>query len=444
MTFLSAVGDQTPSNYLVAPLVAVVLYLASQRLIRGVATREGDPRLVKLLRWSLFLHLLCAPLQILVVKYAYHGVSDFLQYDHAGSIIADNFRHFDFSIQGSDEGRHLLGDGALSIVTGVVMTFVGGDQLAAFFVFAWFAFLGSVGFYRAYCITFPEANKRRYALMLFFLPSLLFWTASVGKEGIVSLSLGLATYGCAKVLARKKGGYPLILVGGIIGVFVRPNEEALLAGGFAIAMVFRQRDEGRGLKGLRLVGSWIFLAGVLVGVGFLAAKLIHVGEGSLTNSLSRIGKANGSVTTVSGTASVPYSKDPLTYPRDVYEILFNPLPVTAHSLTQLVAAAENTVIIVLIYKSIRNLRCIPRAARQRSYVLLCLVYSLAFFYAFAALGNEGLITRERTLLFPYMLVLMNIPVAPKGQPPMYTWEVRGMKRKDKKKLKRAAKAGAVY
>ena len=56
--------------------------------------------------------------------------------------------------------------------------------------------------------------------------------------------------------------------------------------------------------------------------------------------------------------------------------------------------------------------------------MLCTVYSGAFLYTFAALGNLGLIERERTMMFPFFLVLLAIPRAAKGGPPRYEWEVR--------------------
>jgi hypothetical protein len=56
--------------------------------------------------------------------------------------------------------------------------------------------------------------------------------------------------------------------------------------------------------------------------------------------------------------------------------------------------------------------------------MLCLVYSLTFMYAFAALGNLGLIERERIMMFPFMLVLLCIPRTPKGRRPAFEWELR--------------------
>ncbi len=49
-----------------------------------------------------------------------------------------------------------------------------------------------------------------------------------------------------------------------------------------------------------------------------------------------------------GSSGVPYSTDLATYPRDVYEVLFNRLIFNAHGNAELVAGLENTILIVLI------------------------------------------------------------------------------------------------
>ncbi len=55
------------------------------------------------------------------------------------------------------------------------------------------------------------------------------------------ISLGLSAYGAARVLAQLRGGVGLLVVGTLIGVYVRPQELLLFLGAFAIAGVFRRR-----------------------------------------------------------------------------------------------------------------------------------------------------------------------------------------------------------
>ncbi len=66
--------------------------------------------------------------------------------------------------------------------------------------------------------------------------------------------------------------------------------------------------------------------------------------------------------------------------------------------------------------------------------MLCARLQLTFIYTFAALGNLGLIERERVMMFPFLLVLLCIPRAPKGSPPRYLWELR---RRARLQLRRA-------
>jgi hypothetical protein len=427
------IGAKIPSPPLIFLVVAVILFAVSLPIARRLARTEGDPRLVSLVMIALGLHFLGGPAQILVDNHIYHGVADFTGYVHQGANLSNNFRSFDFSTKGA-QLRSLVGDGSVSIATGVVFSIVGINELAAFFIFSWFSWLGTICFYRAFALTFPEGGHRRYALMLFLMPSLLFWTSDVSKESIMMLALGVTTLGAARVLARQRRGYPLIPLGILLGIFTRPDEFALLVGAFTVAMFFRPRSTRAAAAGRR-VGSIIFLGLILGVTGVLTVKLIHDTHAGVGQVLSSTNKNNANVPTGVSGSNVPYSSDPLTYPRDVYTVLFDPLPITAGSLTQAIASLENTVILIFVLTSLRRLKLVFRAGRERPYVILCAVYSAAFLYAFAALGNLGLITRERTLLIPYLLVLLALPVSAKGEPPEHPWEQARMSRSERRLAK---------
>jgi hypothetical protein len=317
----------------------------------------------------------------------------------------------------------ILGDGMTSIISGVVMTILGPNKLAEFFLMAGLSFLGTVCFYRAFSVTFPEADRRRYAIFLFFLPSLLFWTADMSKEAVMTVALGLVAYGAARVLARLRGGYLLIVLGSAIAIGVRPNELVLLLVGFAVAMFFRSRDASKRLRGTRRVMTIVFVGAALALSAYFTQRFLH-GYGSVSNALNKIGHNNSGTGAGFGSSNVAYSSNPLYYPRDLYTVLFDPLPITAHSGSELLQAAENTVILILVLKSLRQLRSVLRVSRWKPYVLLSLIYSALFLYAFASLGNLGLITRERTLLLPFFLVLLAIPLSPKRGRQRYPWERR--------------------
>lgn len=412
------------SNPITAVLVFFILIAISRPIITRVAAAEGTPWLVSILTASLILHLLCSPGQIFVVDHFYHGIADWIRYDTQGSKLAPGFRHFDFSLAPGGL-RGIVNDGSVSIAAAIVFTLVGTNQLAAFMVFAWLSFLGGIFFFRAFTLTFGGAGARRYAYLIFFLPSLLFWTADVSKEAIMTFSLGLVAYGAAKILARRSGGYLVAVIGIALGILIRPNELLLIVAGFTVALMVSSSGT-RTRDGFRRVVRLIFFGSVLALSVYLTVHYLHNSGGSLSlNSVQSDNAGNG------GSGGVSYSTNLLTYPHDIYVILFDPLPFNFHGFGELLAAAENSVILVLIFASWRNLRMVPRAALSRAYVMMCAVYCFAFIYTFAALGNLGLITRERTLLFPFLMVLLSIPRAPKGRPPRFEWEVR---RRDRKRI----------
>jgi hypothetical protein len=91
----------------------------------------------------------------------------------------------------------------------------------------------------------------------------------------------------------------------------------------------------------------------------------------------------------------------------------------------MIAALQNSVLVAVILASLRQLRILPQVAFARPYVvMMCVLYTAAFCCFFAALGNQGLITREATGVLPFFLVPLCIPRGPRHRPPRYVWELR--------------------
>jgi len=422
---LTGLSGLSASSWPEAILVAGALVWLGVLVTRYTARRDSWRPLATIMVVSLLLHLLCAPAQIFVVHHFYGGVADWTRYTHQGALLASNWRSGHFMLAGTGI-RGLLGDGAVSIAGGIIMTVLGPNQLAAFVVAAWLAFVGTVFFYRAFAVTFPEADRRRYAVLVFLFPSLLFWTSDVGKESIMLFALGLTAYGMALALRSRTVGYLYVVLGGALALVVRPDELVILVIGFAIAMLVRavvRADHPRTRHPLSMLAALLFVAGAVVVTSVVAAHFVHtLTQSGFSHALTNLSKNNQGAGAGFGSSSVAYSSNPITYPRDIYSVLFDPVFFTAHSLTQVAASLENALILVVILLSIPRWRHIPRACFQRPYVLLALFYSAVFIFAFAALGNLGLITRERTLLLPVLFVVLALPVARPGTNP-YPWQV---------------------
>jgi len=415
---------------LVAWVVAAFLIAVTVPIASKVAAAEGDPRLARLLMWAAVVHIAFAPISIYVVDHYYRGLTDYNHYIGQGAVLAKNFDALHFTLAGSTL-KSPVGLGAVSIGAGLVFAVIGVNKLAAFFVFGWLAYIGAICFFRAFTTTFPRADHRRYALIIFFLPSLLFWTAGVSKESLMFCSLGVTAYGAARLLAQRPGGLMLLMGGAAIGLYIRPQELLLFLAAVSCATLFRARS-GRALRGLRRIGVMI-LQGMLLGVALALTRQVRGPVFSLTQIA-----ANGQ----GQSSSVTYHTSPVFYFQDVFYTLLDPLLFNAHGSGQYVASIENLTILVLIVISWRRLRTVPRAMFMRPYIMSCVLYCLIWMYMFSALANLGLIERERVLMLPFFFVLLAIPVADKGRPPQFEWEVsrKERRRKSRKQWSRRAKA----
>ena len=189
---------------------AIALFALGRRVIRRIVKAEGgDPWLAKALTVCLVLHLLAAPVQIWAVNHLYGGIADFTRYVYRGAAMASCFRHFDFSLPPGLAGSSTTAQSASW--PGLSSPSSESTRAAAFLIISFLSFIGIMCFYRAFTLTFGGAGNRRYGYLIFFLPSLIFWTSDVSKEAIMIFLLGVLTYGCAQVLARK-GGFRAWLV----------------------------------------------------------------------------------------------------------------------------------------------------------------------------------------------------------------------------------------
>ena len=422
-TFNGTIG----SNPIVVALLAVAVFALGRRIIRRIVEAEGgDPWLAKALTACLVAHILAAPLQIWTVNHLYGGTADYTRYIYHGAALANGFRHFDFSLPPGFGG--IVDNGSISIVAGVLFAVVGINQAAAFLIMSFLAFIGITCYYRAFTLTFSGAGKRRYGYLIFFLPSLIFWTADVSKEAIMIFLLGVLTYGCAQILARQGGfrAWLMVLAACAGSVFIRPNMMLLLLGAFTVAMIFRPPSASAQFEPARRTASLVFLAGMVVVVMFLTLHFLPGLHGSV--NLSQINKNNQGPGSGFGSSGITYSQNPLYYPKDVYVVLFDPLPFNAHSGGEKFQALQNTVLLAMLIASLRNLRILPRAAFARPYLIMCFVYVVSFCYFFASLGNLGLIAWEATVMVPLYVVPLCIPRGPRHRPPRYIWELTRKRR----------------
>jgi hypothetical protein len=415
------VGDDLVSGL----LVAMVLVLASLPLLSWMARQEDDPRIRRIIGWGFFLKLMAAPAQLVVAQQFFSGIADFNIYHGVGATLATQFRHGNFS---TDIGP-VTGTGFISVVTGIVYTVTGVTKLGGSFVFAWLGFLGLCCFYRAFVMGFPQGDRRRYALLVFLLPSMVFWSSSIGKDAWMTLTLVIITLGGARLLTRIRGGFLIFVVGLAGAAMVRPHVALIAFVGFAAGYMLRRPQRRSPLNPVVKLGGVATL--MIIGVALASSVASFFGVSSLSESTvqGQLNKNNkvSLGTTIPGAAApntgfsssfdTSQARSVSHLPFTVVTVLFRPLPYEVHSIPQLLASLEGTFLLATCLVSVRRVVSSVRWARASPYVVVSLVYTAVFVYLFSSVGNLGILSRQRVQMLPFLAVLLAVPLPTPGRKP---------------------------
>lgn len=405
LLFLAWAMQHTGFNVWGGVVVLPVLVVMTVPLAISAVRADGDRWIGQIVILAVLLKLVGAVVRY-YVTFSLYGSGDADGYHAVGTQLASLFRHGDFNF---DIGKRIAGTGFIEIVTGFVYTVTGATKLGGFFVYSWLGFVGLYLFYRAFRIAFPEGDRKRYALLVFFLPSLLFWPSSIGKESWMMFALGILSVGAARMLAARPLGVPIFALGLLGTAMVRPHVSLIAIVALFGAYLLR-KPKHESLLGLpvKIVMLAILALGTLAVMSqmesfFGVSKIDTATTNQILSKTAEQSSQGGSST------EVTTPKSPVGIAQAIVATVFRPWPYEAHNLQSLVASVEGVFLLGLILTSLRRIAALPRAMLQRPYVAFALLYSLLFAYAFSAIGNFGILTRERVQLYPLLLVLVCVP-----------------------------------
>ena len=371
-------------------------------LLRRLNPCEGTVSLVPLLSAALVAKGLGTVVRYVVTFGVYDGNADASTYHNVGAFLAQRYRHGDFSV---DLGAGSTSTAFIKVVTGIVYTVTGPTRIGGFAVYATASFWGLYLALRAFQIALPGGDAKRYALLIFFLPSMLFWPSSIGKEAWMTFALGLTAYGAARIFTHQRRAYLPLLLGLAAALIVRPHVAVVVVAALFAGYVVRPR-RGHGVLGGRL-GKVIGVV-VLATVGVIAAQqmqgALHLDSSSSFNEALDVAQER----TNEGGSSFEAARirSPVDVPWAAVTVLFRPFPFEADNAQAMVSALEGLGLMALFAMAARRLVRVPRRAMRNPYIAFATVYSMIFVFAFSTFGNFGIITRQRVQLFPFVLVLL--------------------------------------
>ena len=161
-----------------ALLVMPVFVAVNAFLLWRVAAHEANPWFGRLIGLAFLAKMMGTLVRYYMSYVVYGGASDAERYN---LYAAAHYREW--------RGGNAVWDWAaqrgtqyMELITTAIYTVIGPTTIGAFFVFAACAFWGAYLIYRALRVALPGVDHRRYALLVFLLPSLLYWPSSIGKE----------------------------------------------------------------------------------------------------------------------------------------------------------------------------------------------------------------------------------------------------------------------
>jgi hypothetical protein len=347
----------------------------------------------------------------LLAAWVYTALPTFQLSDIKG-IYLDGARQFsDSSVPLSEyfSLQNLWGTGFIIAIGASLFSLIGPSLAGAMALFAIASFWGQFLFYCAFVRAFPNGNRCTAALVLFFFPSLVYWTAAFGKDALTLLAISFMAYGIARRFDAR--GWTLIVAGLVLASLVRPHIGAFLA--VSLFMSFLVADISRG--GRRMIGLKLLLFPVFfvicLAVVIYARDLLHFNSVEDANARAESSYMNnqtgGSAFGEAETVEQRLVQAPV--------LMFRPFLWEVTNLTAVLASCESIMLFLVIFFRRKYLFRLLRNARSNPLVVFAISFFLIFSAVFSiSISNFGLLVRQRVMVLPLILTLI---VASESFPP---------------------------
>ena len=337
-----------------------------------------------------------------VLVYTYAGVGDATGYHGRGLRLAEVWSTFTIPTSG------LTGSASTRIVqqvTGLLYVPYRPSMLGGFFIFATLAFFGQLLFYAAFRRAEPDGRLKWYAIAVLFVPTLVFWPSSIGKESLMILLIGTGAYAVARLFDGYRLRWVLLFGAALAGTAaVRVHIVVLLVAAFTGTVILTRHPAGGGARARRVVLIATAILSLVLVVTLTAQTFDIDPSGSdidpFLTELERRTQEGGSAIEgrpVTSLADVPAA---------IGRVLFRPFPTEAHNAQGVLSSLEGVALMaLLIWRLPRMIRGLS-SLRRRPYLMFSFFFTIGFVVVFSAVFNLGILARQRSQVFPFVLALL--------------------------------------
>jgi hypothetical protein len=317
----------------------------------------------------------------------------------------------------------LAGSGTsfMQILTGYIRMVTGMDIFGFHILFAAISFAAGLLFIRLFLLHIELKNLKLtkniqlsvWALLCF--PNIMAWGRFYGKDSIMVVFAAIWVYNTEKILFSKVTfwNYAGIIISGFCMFKIRPHIAASFFLAFLVVFflkLFKSRKMNPAISGIvKLIGPYLFIAMAIAGAYFAAVQIggtKSVDKEALTQTFqgaSTTGAYGGSSRKMSveedeGGAGV---LAPMRIITNIAYLYLAPFPWQIRGAIDIIALVSNILFLYLLWKFYKNI----------NYKLLFHIYMIAIIGMLTMLlsfltGNVGLILREKTILLPFLFLLL--------------------------------------
>ena len=398
------------SDLVTRHLVVMSIGMATAAFILGRRVRSADESwLPGLMAWAMIAKLAGSSIRYYVFTVVYHGSGDAGRYNGYARNIAETWRDLQIpdvtTVAFGSEGTRFTAWVAGLLYAPYEPSFQGG-----FWIFAFLGFLGQFLLYLAFRKSVRSEYWKRFAIFVFFWPTLVYWPSSIGKEALIMLFLGAGCWAAASLFEEYKLVWlPLIGLSAFLVSMVRVHVAALFVASLLLTVAFARRSGTSKAPTRRAVI-------LLIGVASLVPLALGVGEkfdldvaALSADTIDPLFDDVGDTTEQGGSSvSGGVIRSPFDVPAGVLKVLFRPLPIEADNFQMLASSIEGALLLGLLLWRLPHLVRNRRLIRDSPYLLFCFVYSCLFIWAWSAILNLGIIARQRSLVIPFILALIAV------------------------------------
>lgn len=388
--------------------ISVVFFLSliSVGICARVAGMPRDRRLFKILVLAFALKMLFTGPRYILNEVYYGGEVDAARYDQAGDFFVQNVANGHFSIEGSELDAFPKETRVVGYAVGVLYVIFGTTYFGGYLIFSWLSWLGLLCFFKAFRIAFPNAPPYRAALLIFFLPSMLFWPSSLGKEAVMVFCLGVSALGVARLLTGTRALLGIVWIVLSFGAMLQIRPHLVLVS--TLALAGSQFARSTKLGGVNAAAFRIVVLAALFPLLLLGLTRLDAVFGTKDGSAASIEENLDSTLKRTNTGNSAFEaqavRSPVDVPASFLTVVYRPFLFEASNVGLLISAAEGTLLIILTLMASRWIWRIGPAMVSSPFAAYCGIFVVGFVVAFSNIGNAGILARQRVQMFPFLML----------------------------------------